>query len=256
MNEGKSSQIPIITYHSIDRSGSVISTSPDIFRAQMRFFRENDYRAISLEKLIGYFREKNDFPKKSVVLTFDDGFENFYTDVFPILQNYEFSATVFIVTDFCGKTNNWQGNITGIPCAKLLNWQEIKELSDAGIEIGAHSKTHPRLSKLSLLEAEKEIADSKKQIEDRIGKSVGSFAYPYGDFNHCLKELTAQHFAAACSVKLGKMNAKSDFYALERLDSFYLKQQQVFHSIFDQKFDFYIGLRKILRDLKSLAVSG
>lgn len=248
-------RIPIITYHSLDRSGSVISTSPEIFRRQMKFLSENGCRAISLEKLIEYYKIHKNFPPETVVLTFDDGFQNVYTQAFPVLAEYDFSATIFVISGYCGKLNNWAGNPPKLPREKLLNWRELKELSDRGFEIGAHTKTHPDLTKLEIAEAEKEIIESKLEIEEKIGRKAVSFAYPYGKFGSRARQTATAHFEAACSVKLGKADLESDFYSLERLDSYYLQDTKIFEKLFDRRFDFYIGFRRILRDFKSLAVA-
>ncbi|MEO6051263.1 MAG: polysaccharide deacetylase family protein, partial [Pyrinomonadaceae bacterium] len=95
--------IPILTYHSIDESGSVISTAPDVFRQQMKFLKEANWNVVSLSELACLFLNKTPLKSQTAVLTFDDGFRNFYTTAFPILEEYNFKATVFLVTDYCGK---------------------------------------------------------------------------------------------------------------------------------------------------------
>lgn len=244
--------IPVLTYHSIDESGSVISTAPETFRWQMKFLFENDYRAVSLKELIDDLHAHKTPLSKTVALTFDDGFRNFFEEAFPVLENYDFRATVFLVTDFCGKYNDWEGNPPELSRSKLLGWKEIKELSEYGIEFGSHTRTHKDLTKCLPEKVEAEIIESKSEIENKLGKSVTTFAYPFGDFNGAVKQIAAENFKAACSTNLGKVQAGSDFFALERLDTYYLSNPKIFKKLSATSFDRYMQVRQILRDFKSL----
>jgi peptidoglycan/xylan/chitin deacetylase (PgdA/CDA1 family) len=244
--------IPIITYHSIDESGSVISTEPKVFRKQMKFLSENGYNAVSLNQFISLLIQNVPLFSKPVVLTFDDGFCNFYTEAFPVLKQYGFNATVFLVTDYCGKHNDWQGNPPDLPRSRLLEWKEIKELDKYGIEFGVHTKTHPDLTKMSFTQIKNEIVESKSAIENALGKEAETFAYPYGKFNSTVKKMVEDHFVAACSTNLGKVREGSDFYSLERVDSYYLTNLKIFNSLSTKKFDQYLNIRQAFRSFKSL----
>lgn len=252
MRIGQTAKIPIITYHSIDESGSVISTAPDVFRQQMKRLSEIGYTVVSLSNLVKSLTDRKKLSPKTVALTFDDGFQNFYTTAFPILEQYDFKATVFLVTDYCGKYNDWAGNPAKLPRSELLSWREIRELHGRGIELGAHTRTHPDLTRISAAQAESEAADSKSIIEDKIGGEVKTFAYPYGKFNQSVKRAAEKTFSAACSVKLGKARRESDLFALERIDSYYLSNRRVFDLLSTQTFDGYLRFRQVLRDVKRL----
>jgi peptidoglycan/xylan/chitin deacetylase (PgdA/CDA1 family) len=246
-------KIPILTYHSIDDSGSVISTKPEVFRKQMKGLSETGYDGVALNHLVESRSEKTSLPPKTVVLTFDDGFQNFYADVFPILQEYGFKATVFLVTDHCGGYNDWRGNPPGLPRSQLLSWREIKELSDHGIEFGAHTRTHPDLTRIGGAErVENEIIESKQVIEDSIGREARTFAYPFGKFNPTIKRVVEKTFAAACSTNLGKVSPKSDFYTLERIDTYYLSNPVIFNSLSSRGLDRYMRVRQAMRGFKAL----
>jgi peptidoglycan/xylan/chitin deacetylase (PgdA/CDA1 family) len=240
-------EIPILTYHSID------ATAPETFWRQMRFLKENDYKVVSLQNLAENLGSENELPPKTIALTFDDGFRNFYSAAFPILAANGFTATVFLVTDFCGKYNDWAGNPPRLPRSALLSWRQIKEMRDYGrIEFGAHTRTHPDLTELPPDEAEKEIVESKKIIEDAIGGEVKTFAYPFGKFDASVKATVEKNFRAACSVKLGKARRTSDLFALERIDCYYLKNPKMFASLSAKPFDYYLKFRQSLRAAKSL----
>ena len=242
--------LPILTYHSIDDSGSVISTAPEVFRRQMKFLSEASYKVVSLDKLVNALADGKTFSPKTVALTFDDGFQNFYAAAFPVLEQYDFKATVFLVTDCCGKYNDWADNPPNLPRSKMLDWSEIKNLNKYGIEFGSHTRTHPDLTQISTAQAESEMIESKAIIEDLLGCAVTTFAYPYGKFNHSVKQTAGRNFQAACSTNLGKVQRESDFFSLERIDTYYLSNLKVFNALSSKKIDRYLQFRQILRDFK------
>jgi peptidoglycan/xylan/chitin deacetylase (PgdA/CDA1 family) len=252
MQISQAAKVPILTYHSVDESGSIISTAPDVFRQQMKSLSASGYKAISLKELLGFFSENKIPAPKTVALTFDDGFQNFYTTAFPVLQEYGFQATVFLVTDHCGKYNDWGDNPPKLPRSKLLSWQEIKELNDCGIEFGSHTRTHPDLTQIDAAQADREIVESKQEIENALGTEVTTFAYPYGKFNPSVKQVAEKTFAAACSTNLGKARRTSDFFSLERIDTYYLSNPRIFNSLSSRAFDRYLRVRQAMRDFKSL----
>ena len=246
-----SQKIPILTYHSIDEHRSVISTAPDVFRRQMKSMNAMGLRGISLQTLSRSWTDNNALPKNSVVLTFDDGFENFYTTAFPVLEEYGFQATVFLVTEFCGKNNDWEGNPPNFPPSKLMSWSQVKELSSRGIEFGSHTLTHPDLTRVSEARAKREVVESKATIEDALGRPVTDFAYPYGKFNNSVRQVAAQSFDSACSTNLGKAGADSDLFSLARIDAYYLSRPLIFDSLSSPMFDRYMQVRQAMRDLKA-----
>lgn len=244
-------RIPILTYHSIDESGSVISTKAETFRWQMKLLKEARYQVVTLADLIERLRSGEELPDKIVALTFDDGFQNFYATAFPVLDEYGFKATVFLVTDFCEGHNDWGGNPPELPRSALLSWQEIKELSSNGIEFGSHTRTHPDLTKISAEEAREEITGASAVIADATGKKPETFAYPFGKFDAEARQIVEENFAAACSTNLGKVRSESDLFSLERIDTYYLSDPRVFGSLGTRSFDHYMRFRQAMRKLKA-----
>lgn len=245
-------KVPILTYHSIDKSGSVISTAPEVFRRQMQYLSENGYKAVTLNEFISSLSEDKTPFLKTVVLTFDDGFQNFFSEAFPVLEKYGFRATVFLVTEFCGKNNDWAGNPPELPSSKVLSWEEIRQLHGLGIEFGGHSRTHPDLTKVSDSRVESEIVESKAVIENALGGEVTTFAYPFGKFNPDVKQTVEKSYKAAVSTNLGKVRAGSDLFSLERVDTYYLSNPKIFNRLSSQTFDGYLSFRQIMRDFKAL----
>src|SRR3977135_725578 len=104
----------ILTYHSIDDYGSVISTSPETFRRQMQFLKESACNVVALSEIVDDLRQDRPLAPRTVALVFDDGYKNIYATAFPILQEHSFTGTVFLITGSCGRHNDWPGNSPGI----------------------------------------------------------------------------------------------------------------------------------------------
>ena len=240
----------ILTYHSIDDSGSVLSTSPRIFTEQIRALSQLDADVVNIEEVA---RRRNDrgSAKPAIAITFDDGFSNVYEHAFPVLCHYGFPGTIFLVTDYCGGMNSWPGQPPGIIPRSLLSWNQIKEMSQAGITFGSHTRTHPNLTRLSTYDAQQELIGSKKEIEDTLGKPVASFAYPYGAYDDGTRELVTTHFALACSTALGFVCPGSDSFALERLDMYYFRRISLLRHLFSPPVAGYIHARRTLRSVRS-----
>lgn len=251
MSAAQKIKIPILTYHSIDESASVISTGADAFRQQLKFLSEADFNVVSLKTLGKSLLENKILPPKTIALTFDDGFQNFYSEAFPVLNEYNFPATVFLVTDYCGKFNDWTGNLPALEPSKLMDWSAIKELSNHNIEFASHSQTHPDLTQISAREVERELVQSKSTIEERLGIEVTDFAYPYGKYNSPVRQLAKKHFTTACTTRLGKARNGDDLFSLKRVDTYYLQNEQFFRAILSTGFDLYLSFRQAMRDLKA-----
>jgi peptidoglycan/xylan/chitin deacetylase (PgdA/CDA1 family) len=220
--------VPILTYHSLDDSQSVISVAPETFRRQMQRLREWGYVGLRLSDLIDAWEGKTTLPAKPVVITFDDGYASVLEHAATILFEVGFKATVFVVTSCCGRENDWPSQPAGIPRLPMLSWSALKELPAAGLEVGAHTMTHPPLTRLSSREAAREIVGSKQTLEDRLARAVDVFAYPYGLQDQRHRDVAAAHFRAACTTHFGKARATDDRHHLRRIDAFYVRPTSIF----------------------------
>jgi len=137
----------------------------------------------------------------------------------------------------------------------MLSWAEIHEMQRAGISFGAHSLTHPDLTRISPQQVETEMRASKARIEDRLGTAVECFAYPYGRYDVRSRELARQWFACACSDTLGLVSACSDPWALERVDAHYLRTERRFDVVLTRWFPLYVGLQNVPRRLRRSVAS-
>lgn len=248
----KKVNVPILTYHSIDSSGSVISTRPEKFRAQMQHLRDASFQVIPLRELVKRLRHNEPLPASAVVITFDDGIRNVYEAAYPVLREFGFPATVFLVAGRCGSNNQWPGQPDWTPTWDLLGWDEIAEMAQHGFEFGAHSLNHPDLSKLSIEQATEEIIGSKSWIQERLGREVLVFAYPYGRQTPQVRQVVQQHFAGACSTELSVVEPTSDCHWLPRIEMYYFSRNDLFDLLGTVHFYHYIAWRRGLRAVRRL----
>jgi peptidoglycan/xylan/chitin deacetylase (PgdA/CDA1 family) len=243
--------IAILTYHSLDDSGSVLSTPPRVFAEQMRRLKEWGVKVVSLDTVAQAVVSTVPYGG-CVAITFDDGFKNIHEYALPVLHRYGFTATIFLVPHYCGKNNSWPSQWTSIPRGPLLSWVEIGEMGKYGIDVGAHTLTHPDLTKMPLSQAEEEITQSKKIIEDHVGTEIRMFAYPYGRYDSGIREIVRKHFAGACTTRLGRNDAFSDPYGLRRVDMYYLSHPALFRALSSKVLDGYLGIRQVLREAREI----
>lgn len=147
--------------------------SPQRFRSHLQFLGDSGLSIIPLRGL------SEGSPANSVCLTFDDGYASFYDEVLPILSEGRLPATLFVISDYIGRANDWDVTL-GLNRRRHLDWDQIREAADRGIEIGSHGRTHRDLSRLAPGEMRRELEGSKKTLEDRLGREVSSLALPFG----------------------------------------------------------------------------
>ncbi|MGA7411349.1 MAG: polysaccharide deacetylase family protein [Bryobacteraceae bacterium] len=219
------SGVPILMYHSVsDRPPDAkhpyfqTITTPAVFAEHMSFLREHGFSSVSLNQAVEHMHAPNTGPTKPVVITFDDGYRDFRTNAFPILEKHRFSATVFLPTGLIGDPSQ---TFKGFD---ILTWSEVRDLHAAGVQFGSHTVTHPQLRSLDWKAIQFEVQTSKDTIEDRLGSAVSSFSYPYAfpeadrPFTQRLQEvLSASGYANGVSTVIGTANQRDNKYFLKRL---------------------------------------
>ncbi|MFH1858086.1 MAG: GNAT family N-acetyltransferase [Candidatus Omnitrophota bacterium] len=207
---------PILMYHHVSEKEGI---PPAVFQKQMAYVRKN-YTAMPLGQLLK--QQKNGtLSKNSLAVTFDDGHRDFLTEAYPVLKENNILATLFAVTDCLDGKPLWTKSLKGYKTVSMLTWSELKNLCQDCVEVGAHTVNHRILTEIPLEEARREIYDSKRILEERLGKTVDIFCYPNGqpeDFNSEIEKIVQETgYVAACTTLEGKNDETTNRYALKRM---------------------------------------
>ena len=203
-------RVPILVYHSIRPyyAGETpfvkgFDVPPDVFEEELRYLKEKGYATISFDALADALTKDGQLPEKSVILTFDDGWENQYIYGLPLLKKYGYAGTFFVFTNAIGHTH-------------YLTWDEIHTLAREGFTIGDHTKSHPLLFKIEDKEKLRdEIIGSKKILEAHLGKEITIFATPFGKTNDAITQVAKEAgFHAVRTLRGGLDHSPEDLFAL------------------------------------------
>lgn len=243
-------RISILTFHALQETRSPTAYPPAAFARALKNWRAAGWRTLSLNDAVRQLESRTPLPEKTFVLTFDDGYASVYRIAFPLLRELGMTATVFIAP---GEGSERRGDLMSLPTLygrEMLTWGEIREMRAAGIDFGAHSLTHRNLTQLGDGTLEREIRESRAVIEDAAGGRVSFFAYPMGFYDARVQELARRHYAGCCSDRLGLANFKSDLYALERVETYYLRGAWAADALTRGWLPWYLELRKLPRRLR------
>lgn len=236
----------ILTYHSVDCSESPISVSEDAFKRHVRWLASGAVTVTTVEELLR-MPEGAD----AVAITFDDGFSNFGDIAAPLLASHGLPSTLFVVTDHVGGTNAWGGvRDPGVPTLPLLDWQELARLSDHGVTLGAHTRSHRHLSALARDELVEEIAGSARLLEQRTGQDPAGFAYPYGTVSDEAAALVREEYRWGCTTELRSLEDADDRSRLPRLDMYYFRDRGRLETWGTARFRYYLKLRSHARRVR------
>jgi len=214
--------IPLLMYHSISTDAGPrfrkFTLAPELFAAHLDYVFENKYTPITVAQLAGSMQgDQALLPERPVVITFDDGFQDFYESALPALRKYSFPATLYIVTGLVDGCTTWL-RPEGEDKRKMLAWSQIDEIDQAGIECGPHSHTHADLDIVPAELAQREITLSKEVLEQRLGHAVTTFCYPYGHFDTRVREMVEQAgYQAACAVRNAMSHIDDHRFSLARI---------------------------------------
>lgn len=210
---GNQLKVPVLYYHYVgnnpnpkDLQRNALSISPDKFAEQMKYLKDNGFTSISYDTLYAALRKQATLPSKPIILTFDDGYIDFYYNAYNILRQHGLSATVFVPTGLVGQPS-------------YLTWDMIKEMYSSGlIKYGAHSVHHYHLASLSSDSAFSEIMDSKKALQDALGIPINIMAYPYGETNGGVVSLVQKAgYIGAIGTWASKLQSEGTIYNSPRL---------------------------------------
>lgn len=203
--------IPVLMYHSIsENAGNSLCVPIEQFEEEMRWLSREDYRALSAEELYRALAAGESIPEKSVLITFDDGYLDNYENAWPVLRQYGFHATFFIITDSIGYAEE-----NGF---SYMDWKHLRELAEAGNTVGSHSVSHSNLKSLSEEQQQKELHESKKILEEGLGITVSAFCFPYGKYNSAtLRLMEASGYRIGFTTKNGKAREGDNPLEIQRI---------------------------------------
>ncbi len=206
--------IPILCYHRvIPNPTSSYDLTPEQLEAHFQYFQSNGYTPITASQFLEYRKKPALFPQKPIVLTFDDGSKSHYTQVLPLLKKYGFKATFYIFTNAMkGSKERW------------LTWDEVQEISQAGMDIGSHTVSHPYLTARDKMNdeqyqawLEKELAQSKKILEEKLKISVNTLAYPFGLYDNEVEAAAIRAgYKGMLSINMGLNQPRENPFRLKR----------------------------------------
>lgn len=206
-------RVPILMYHYVrvgvpisETISYTLSVTPEQLDTQLQYIQQNGYQTISLNDLYDALENKIPLPPKSVILTFDDGYRDFYTDAFPLLKKYNLRAVSFYIAGYLNYPT-------------YMNLKMLKEIHNSGlVDIESHTVGHLMLTKLTPEQAKTEIFESKKILEQSLRKKVNYFAYPYGDLNESIVTLVKDAgYKLGFSTRVGSDQHQSEKYYLKRI---------------------------------------
>lgn len=250
--------LPILMYHSVsdEPENSVVpyyrtATSPEIFLQHMQSLKSAGYRAVDLKTAVAALQSG---PKeKLAVVTFDDGYRDFYTAAFPILKALDFTATMFLPTAFIGNDRR------AFKTRACLTWSEVKELQRAGMHFGSHTVTHPKLVDLDWPQIKSELSDSKAEIENQLGVAADTFAYPFAfpetnkNFVSRLSEtLSETGYQCCATTRIGRAKSGDDLMQLKRLPANSCDDAKLFQAKLDGAYDWIAPLQAGVKKIKSV----
>lgn len=253
MGSGRAGEMKaILTYHSIDGSGSVISVDRATFRRQMEWLSGSGMAVVGLDRVLQW-----DSGTDAVAITFDDAFSNFVSEAWPVLRDLGLAVTVFVPTDHVGDTNAWENPArTGIPRLPLLDWNAIGRLVASGVDVGSHTRTHADLRKVPLERVADEVVESADRIAAETGRRPSAFSYPYGSLNEDVRDLVAGRYRVAVTTELRPVGPDEDPHRLPRLDSYYFRRPGRMERLGTTAMKRYLTIRRGLRAARSLVMRG
>lgn len=237
----------IITFHSIDDSGSVLSFPAQRFREFVERLVRSETPPMDLDALL------SPATRSGVSLTFDDGMQSVAKNALPVLRDHNVPAHLFLPTEHVGRDNRWPGQPAGAPVFSLMSWSDVERCQAGGMRIESHSASHADLQTLSAGAAEADCARADIVIEQRVGRAPRYLAYPYGHFNAAIATRLCRRYAGCVTTELRYLGPHDYPGALPRLDSYYLVRPWS-DNLVSLPVRSYLQMRSWLRGLRRIPI--
>lgn len=234
----------ILTFHSIDDSGTVLSYPPRLFAQLLDALHCSRLPIRDLDSLL------SPGTRDGIALTFDDGMRSVFTHALPVLRDYGVPSHLFLTTGSVGGDNRWATQPSQAPTFDMLAWSEIEKLQQAGMRIESHTHNHPDLRTLDDRDIAGECEQSDRIIEERTGRRPTYFAYPYGRFDERACGLARSRYRGSATIRLDELRGGEDPAALPRLDTYYLRSPWLYRRLDGTIPRAYLALRGALRRLR------
>ncbi len=238
----------ILTFHSIDDSGSVISYPPKLFETLIRALARSGVPILDLPTLL------TPGCVSGVAITFDDGMCSVRQHALPVLQHYDAPAHLFLTTGPVPQDAPWPSQPSDIPSFPMLSWDDVDALTKGGMFIENHTHTHPDMRSLDRDQMQTECALSDEFIEARTGRKPRYFAYPFGYYSSEAVAFADERYEATVTTELRSLGPDEALALLPRLDSFYLKTPKLFEQLESRPVQAYLSLRSFLRSVRGSQV--
>ena len=237
-------QADILMYHSISDAPGPTSIAPEVFKAQMQALADSGLPVVTPDALA------NPPAPRVVIISFDDGFQDFDDTAWPILRDHGFCPIVYLPSGLMGGSDSWAGG--NIPARPLMGWDRVETLAAEGVCFGAHSVTHPDLTTLDALMLEEEVSGSGQDIAARLGQPTRHFAPPYGASNSGVLRQIAQHYDTSVGTRLGVAKAEDDMHDLPRLEMFYFNNIARWKAHLAGRGGPYLTARRAMRGIRAM----
>ncbi|MDG2303907.1 MAG: polysaccharide deacetylase family protein [Candidatus Binatia bacterium] len=237
----------VLYYHRIEEETHRSCVRPSAFAEQMALLRREGYHLLPLSAVREHLDTKRPFPDRTVIVTFDDGFADNYQNAFPILQRESIPMTLFLTADFIGTDElPVLRDRSGV---KPLDWAQVSEMAHHGVELGAHTLTHPNLTDLDDEALRREVTECRDRIEERTAVRVRTFCYPRGDFDDRVKDVVREAgYDLACTTMEGCVTKETHPFSLRRTFIANDDSLRDFRHKIEGSFDLLHGARAWLRN--------
>lgn len=239
--------LPILTFHDLADGRASIAFPPVLFRTLLEQIRRVGWRTVSLPEGAAWLAGAGEDLPQPVALTFDDGYRSAHEIAYPLLREHGMTATIFVVT---GDALESEGRLPALYGRERLSWGEIREMHAGGMSFGVHTCTHPDLTRLPDASVRDEMLRSQSVLEDALGATIRSFAYPYGLFDARVLNIASKYFDSAVTTHLRTASAASDRHALPRIDMVYFRSARTLKLLADRWREPYLWLRRGPRSLR------
>lgn len=237
----------IVAYHALGREASPITTAPDQFAEEMQQLRDAGFTFVSLSDAARWLAGDTDLPSRGIAVTFDDGYQSVARDALPVLTRLDIPATVYVIAGRLGGDNAWPGQWASIPRMPLMEVETLRTLVASGVQIGAHSWSHPVLPALSDAALDREIEECGDRLEQLLGVPVEHYSYPYGARGPREVARVRARYLSGVSAHASLVSRTSSAADLPRLDAHDLRLALRLGLATESRLRPYLLARRLLR---------